>query len=93
MSLALAGIFLTAGPLQSLKKLFKRKNSENDFSDVVDILEAVTILSFSQERGMRGCREDISILCIYLFILHDLILKEKYIGKKLKKIDIFPNPQ
>lgn len=60
-------------------------------SDVVDILEAVTILSFSQERGMRGCREDISILCIYLFILHDLILKEKYIGKKLKKIDISPN--
>ena len=53
-------------------------------SDVVDILEAVTIVSFSQERVMREHREGISILCIYLFILHDLILKEKYIGKKLK---------
>ena len=41
---------------------------------------------------MREHREGISILCIYLFILHDLILKEKYIGKKLKKIDISPNP-
>ena len=47
---------------------------------------------FSQERVMREHREGISILCIYLFILHDLILKEKYIGKKLKKIDISPNP-
>ena len=60
-------------------------------SDTVDILEAVTILSFSQERGMREHREGI-LLCIYLFILHDLILKEKYIGKKLKKRRHIPQP-
>lgn len=47
--LAHSHILISLVPLQSLKNSFKRRNSENDLSDVVDILEAVTILSFVRE--------------------------------------------